>query len=209
MEITNELFRKLANYFFKDEKRGELFKNACESIGIDLELTIEEMKTTLRNYHKNMIVRYSTEINLIKDVTLPNIEKNIKVLEDNGLSAIKKFRANTFRVHGGRGVVDYPVTDARIISTHNTYSGCELNKVYFMVDNWESLSKNMKSQLWRMQRTLFRFDRFLVQKNLKELRKQLAHSRRIVEKLNRLSEEEIKIYYKDVMEAKLDKSKNR
>ena len=208
MNITNETFRKLANFFFKDEKRGKLFRDACESVGIDLELSVEEMKTSLRNYHKRKIESYSTKINLIKDVTLPNIERNIKDLEDNGLSAIRKFRGSTFRTSNRSGVVDYPFTDGRIISTHNTYNVCALNKVYLVVDNWENLSKNMKSQFWKMQRTLFRFDRFLVQKDLKEYRKQLAYSRRIIEKLDRLSEEEVKVYYKEIMEAPIDKSKD-
>lgn len=208
MNITNETFRKLANFFFKDEKRGKLFRDACESIGIDLELSVEEMKTSLRNYHKRKIKSYSTKINLIKDVELPNIEKNIKDLEDNGLSAIRKFYGSTFRTSNRSGTVDYPVTDGRIIATHSTYAVCALNAVYLVVDNWETLSKNMKSQFWRMQRTLFRFDRFLVQKDLKEQRKQLAYSRRIVEKLDRLSEEEVKVYYKEMMEADLDKSEN-
>lgn len=208
MNITNETFIKLANHFFKDEKRGKLFRDACESVGINLEFSIEEMRTSLRNFHKRNIERLSTKINLIKDVTLPNIEKNIKDLEDNGLSAIRKFRGSTFRTSNCSGVVDYPVTDGRIIATHSTYNVCALNKVYLVVDNWESLSKNMKSQFWRMQRTLFRFDRFLVQKDLKEYRKQLAFSRRIVEKLDRLSEEEVKVYYKKMVEDSLDKSKN-
>lgn len=208
MNITNETFRKLANHFFKDEKRGKLFRDACESIGIDLELSVEEMKTSLRNYHKRTIESYSTKINLIKDVTLPNIEKNIKDLEDNGLSAIRKFRGDTFRTSNRSGTVDYPVTDGRIIATHSTYNVCALNKVYLVVDNWESLSKNMKSQFWKVQRTLFRFDRYLIQKDLKEYRKQLAYSKRVIEKLDRLSEEEVKIYYREMVEADLDKSKN-
>lgn len=208
MNITNERFIKLSNFFFKDEKRGKLFREACESVGINLELSVEEMKTSLRNFHKRNIERLSTKINLIKDVTLPNIEKNIKDLEKNGLSAIRKFRGYTFRTSNRSGVVDYPVTDGRIIATHSTYNVCALNKVYLVVDNWESLSKNMKSQFWRMQRTLFRFDRFLVQKDLKEYKKQLAYSRRIVEKLDRLSEEEVKVYYKKMVEDDLGKSKN-
>lgn len=208
MNITNEMFIKLANFFFKDEKRGKLFREACESVGINLELSVEEMRTSLRNFHKRNIERFSTKINLIKDVTLPNIEKNIKDLEKNGLSAIRIFRGNTFRTSNRSGVVDYPVIDGRIIATHSTYNVCALNKVYLVVDNWESLSKNMKSQFWRMQRTLFRFDRFLVQKDLKEFRKQLAYSRRVVEKLDRLSEEEVKIYYQKMVEDDLDKSKN-
>lgn len=206
MEITNETFRKLANYFFKDEKRGKLFRDACESIGIDLEITKEEMMTSLRNFHTNNIVRCSTKINIIKDITLPNIEKNIKDLEDNGLSAIRKFRGSTFKSIRPSCTIERPVTDGRIIATHSTYNVCELNKAYIVVDNWESLSKNMKSQLWKVQRTLFRLDRFLIQKELKEYRKQLAYSKRIVEKLHRLSEEEVKVYYKEYLEAKLDKS---
>ena len=208
MDITNEAFRKLANFFFKDEKRGKLFREACESVGINLEYTVEEMKTSLRNFHKRNIEMFSTKINLIKDVTLPNIERNIKDLEEKGFSAIRIFRGNTFRTSNRSGVVDYPVKDGRIIATHRTYNVCALNKVYLVVDNWESLSKNMKSQFWRMQRTLFRFDRFLVQKDLKEFRKQLAYSRRIIEKLDRLSEEEVKLYYKKMVEDDLDKSKN-
>jgi hypothetical protein len=208
MNITNEAFRKLANFFFKDEKRGKLFREACESVGINLQLSVEEMRTSLRNFHKRNIERLSTKINLIKDVTLPNIERNIKELEEKGLSAIRIFRGNTFRASNRSGVVDYPVKDGRIIATHSTYNVCALNKVYLVVDNWESLSKNMKSQFWRMQRTLFRFDRFLVQKDLKEFRKQLAYSRRIVEKLDRLSEEEVKVYYQKMVEDDLDKSKN-
>lgn len=208
MEITNETFRKLANYFFKDEKRGKLFRDACESIGIDLELSVEEMKTSLRNYHKRQMEISSTRINLIKDVTLPNIEKNIKELEEKGFSAIREFRASTFKITRGKGELEYQVTNARVISTHNTYKVCEPNKVYLVIDNWESLSKNMKKQFWRMQRTLFRFDRYLIQKDLKEYRKQLAYSKRIVEKLERLSEEEIKIYYREYVEDSLDKSKN-
>jgi len=208
MDFTNEAFRKLANFFFKDEKRGKLFREACESVGINLEYTVEEMKTSLRNFHKRNIEMFSTKINLIKDVTLPNIERNIKDLEEKGFSAIRIFRGNTFRTSNSSGVVDYPVKDGRIIATHSTYKVCALNKVYLVVDNWESLSKNMKSQFWRMQRTLFRFDRFLVQKDLKEFRKQLAYSRRVVEKLDRLSEEEVKVYYKKMVEDDLDKSKN-
>ena len=208
MNITNETFRKLANYFFKDEKRGKLFRDACESIGLDLELSVEEMKTSLRNYHKRLMEISSTRINLIKDVKLPNIERDIKDLEDKGFSAIRKFHGSTFRTYNRScTAVDYPVTDGRIIATHSTYAVCALNKVYLVVDNWETLSKNMKSQFWRMQRTLFRFDRLLVQKDLKEIRKQLAYSRRIIEKLDRLSEEEVKVYYKEVMEAPLNKEK--
>lgn len=209
MEITNETFRKLANHFFKDEKRGKLFRDACESIGIDLELSLEEMKTSLRNYHKRQIEKSSRSVNIVKDITLPNIERNIKDLEDNGLSAIRKFRGSTFKSVRPSCVIEQQVTDGRIIATHSTYNVCELNKAYIVVDNWESLSKNMKSQLWKVQRTLFRLDRFLVQKELKEHRKQIAYSKRIVEKLDRLSEEEVKVYYKKMVEDDLDKSKNR
>ena len=64
----------------------------------------------------------------------------------------------------------------------------------------------MKKDFWRMQYTILKYDRFLHQKELANAKKQIAYSKRIIQKLDRLSEEEVKIYYREVVEDKLDKS---
>ena len=56
-----------------------------------------------------------------------------------------------------------------------------------------------------MQRTLLRYDRYMSRKLLAKHRKQIAYSKRVIQKLDRLSEEEVRIYYKDVVKDELEK----
>lgn len=66
----------------------------------------------------------------------------------------------------------------------------------------------MKKDFWRMQYTILKYDLLLHQKELANAKKQIAYSKRIIQKLDRLSEEEVKIYYREVVEDKLDTSKD-
>ena len=61
----------------------------------------------------------------------------------------------------------------------------------------------MKKDFWRVQFTILKYDRFLHQKKLNEAKKQIAYSKRIIQKLDRLSEEEVRIYYKEYFEESL------
>ena len=66
----------------------------------------------------------------------------------------------------------------------------------------------MKKDFWRMQYTILKYDRFLHQKELANAKKQITYSKRVIQKLDRLSEEEVNIYYREVVEDKLDTSKD-
>ena len=61
----------------------------------------------------------------------------------------------------------------------------------------------MKKDFWRMQYTILKYDCFLHQKELANAKKQIAYSKRIIQKLDRLSEEEVRIYYKESFEEAL------
>lgn len=143
---------------------------------------------------------------------LPNIEKEIENLKKEGLNAIKKFGHKDFDTLDWTGKPKtFTVSDdTKHIHSHSWRSVKEHkpNKVSFVIDDWSSLSKQMKKDFWRMQYTILKYDRFLHQKELTNAKKQIAYSKRIVQKLDRLSEEEVKIYYREVVEAKLDPSKN-
>ena len=84
MEITKDLFMKLANKFFADPNKGRVFREYCEDVGIRMDMTVEEMKTKIRSYHKQKIAWSDTIINTLKDVRLPEIEEAIKTLEEKG-----------------------------------------------------------------------------------------------------------------------------
>lgn len=211
-KITQELFMKLANKFFSDNANGKLFRKHCEDVGIEMDMTIEEMKTSIRKFHENKIIWASSTINEEKDSILPGIEKEIMILKKNGLDAIPKFGFKSFNTIDWTGKEKtYAVsTDTKHIHSHcwRHIKEHKPNKVSFVIDDWSSLSKQMKKDFWRVQFTILKYDRFLYQKKLNEAKKQIAYSKRIIQKLDRLSEEEVKIYYREVVEDKLDTSKD-
>lgn len=211
-KITQELFMKLANKFFSDTDNGKLFRKHCEDVGIEMGMTVEEMKTSIRKLHEKKIEWASYTINIQKDTHLPEIEKEIKILKKNGLDAIPKFGFKDFNTIDWTGK---PKTYTVSTDTKHIHSHCwrhikesKPNKVSFVIDDWDSLSNQMKRDFWRMQYTILKYDRFLHQKELANAKKQIAYSKRIIQKLDRLSEEEVKIYYREVVEDKLDTSKD-
>lgn len=211
-KITQELFMKLANKFFSDTDNGKLFRKHCEDVGIRMDMTIEEMRTSIRKFHEKKIEWASYIINIQKDTHLPEIEKEIKILKKNGFDAIPKFGFKDFNTVDWTGK---PKTYIISNDTKHIHSHCwrsikvsKPNKVSFVIDDWDSLSNQMKRDFWRMQYTILKYDRFLHQKELANAKKQIAYSKRVIQKLDRLSEEEVKIYYREVVEDKLDTSKD-
>lgn len=211
-KITQELFMKLANKFFSDNANGKLFRKHCEDVGIEMDMTIEEMKTSIRKFHENKIIWASYTINIQKDTYLPEIEKEINILKKNGFDAIPKFGFKSFTTFDWTGKEKtYTIsTDTKHIHSHcwRHIKESKPNKVSFVIDKWSSLSKQMKKDFWRMQYTILKYDRFLHQKELTNAKKQIAYSKRVIQKIDRLSEEEVKIYYREVVEDKLDTSKD-
>ena len=211
-KITQELFMRLANKFFSDTDNGKLFRKHCEDVGIRIDMTIEEMKTSIRKFHEKKIEWASYTINIQKDIHLPEIEKEIKILKKNGLDAIPKFGFKDFNTIDWTGKPKTYIisNDTKHIHSHSWRSIKESkpNKVSFVIDDWDSLSNQMKRDFWRMQYTILKYDRFLHQKELANAKKQIAYSKRVIQKLDRLSEEEVKIYYREVVEDKLDTSKD-
>lgn len=211
-KITQELFMKLANKFFSDNSNGKLFRKHCEDVGIEMDMTIEEMKTSIRKFHENKIVWASSTINEEKDSILPEIEKEIMILKKNGFDAIPKFGFKSFNTIDwtGKEKIYAVSTDTKHIHSHcwRHIKEHKPNKISFVIDDWSSLSKQMKKDFWRVQFTILKYDRFLHQKELTKAKKQIAYSKRIIQKLDRLSEEEVKIYYREVVEDKLDTSKD-
>ena len=211
-KITQELFMKLANKFFSDSDNGKLFRKRCEDVGIKMDITIEEMKTSIRKFHEKKIEWASYTINIQKDTHLPEIEKEIKILKKNGLDAIPKFGFKDFNTIDWTGKPKTYIisNDTKHIHSHGWrhIKESKPNKVSFVIDDWDSLSNQMKRDFWRMQYTILKYDRFLHQKELANAKKQIAYSKRIIQKLDRLSEEEVKIYYRKVVEDKLDTSKD-
>ena len=208
-EITKDLFMKLANKFFADPNKGPIFRQYCEDVGIRMDMTIEEMKTVINKHHNRLIMWYSYTINEMKDVRLPEIEKEIKELKENGFDAIPSYGKTKFDTFEWTGKdKTYTVSrDTKYIHNyhwHSTKEQCP-NKTGIVVDDWSNLSKQMKKDFWRMQYTLYKYDRYMAQKKLKEARKQIAYSKRIIQKLDRLSEEEVRIYYSDVVKDSLEK----
>lgn len=211
-KITQELFMKLANKFFSDITEGRVFRKYCNDVGIKIDMTIEEMKTSIRKLHEKKIEWASYTINIQKDTYLPEIEKEIMILKKNGLDAIPKFGFKDFNTIDWTGKPKtYTIsTDTKHIHSHcwRDIKDSKPNKVSFVIDGWSLLSKQMKKDFWRMQYTILKYDRFLHQKELANAKKQIAYSKRIIQKLDRLSEEEVKIYYREVVEDKLDTSKD-
>lgn len=211
-KITQELFMQLANKFFSNAEKGRVFRKYCEDVGIRMDTTIEEMKTSIRDFHEGKIKWSSYQINEEKDVYLPAIEKEIAALKKDGLDAIPKFGHRDFDTleWTGKPKTFTVSNDTKHIHSHSwrTVKEQRPNKVSFVIDDWDSLSKQMKKDFWRMQFTILKYDRFLHQKELTNSKKQIAYSKRIIQKLDRLSEEEVKIYYREIVEAKLDKSKD-
>ena len=211
-KITQELFMKLANKFFSDSDNGKLFRKHCEDVGIRMDMTIEEMKTSIRKFHEKKIEWASYTINIQKDTYLPEIEKEIKILKKNGLDAIPKFGFKDFNTIDWTGKPKTYIisNDTKHIHSHGWrhIKESKPNKVSFVIDDWDSLSNQMKRDFWRMQYTILKYDRFLHQKELTNAKKQIAYSKRVIQKLDRLSEEEVKIYYREVVEDKLDTSKD-
>ena len=211
-KITQELFMRLANKFFSDTDNGKLFRKHCEDVGIRIDMTIEEMKTSIRKFHEKKIEWASYTINIQKDTHLPEIEKEIKILKKNGLDAIPKFGFKDFNTIDWTGKPKTYIisNDTKHIHSHGWrhIKESKPNKVSFVIDDWDSLSNQMKRDFWRMQYTILKYDRFLHQKELANAKKQIAYSKRIIQKLERLSEEEVKIYYRKVVEDKLDTSKD-
>lgn len=211
-KITQELFMKLANKFFSDITEGKVFRKYCNDVGIKMDMTIEEMKTSIRKLHEKKIEWASYTINIQKDTYLPEIEKEIMILKKNGLDAIPKFGFKSFTTFDWTGKEKtYAISN----DTKHIHSHCwrhikenKPNKVSFVIDDWSSLSNQMKKDFWRVQFTILKYDRFLHQKELANAKKQIAYSKRIIQKLDRLSEEEVKIYYREVVEDKLDTSKD-
>ena len=203
---------RLANKFFSDTDNGKLFRKHCEDVGIRIDMTIEEMKTSIRKFHEKKIEWASYTINIQKDTHLPEIEKEIKILKKNGLDAIPKFGFKDFNTIDWTGKPKTYIisNDTKHIHSHGWrhIKESKPNKVSFVIDDWDSLSNQMKRDFWRMQYTILRYDRFLHQKELANAKKQIAYSKRIIQKLDRLSEEEVKIYYRKVVEDKLDTSKD-
>ena len=149
---------------------------------------------------------------LDEQIGFTEIEKEIMILKKNGLDAIPKFGSKDFNTIDWTGK---PKTYTISNDTKHIHSHCwrhikdsKPNKVSFVIDEWSSLSKQMKKDFWRMQYTILKYDRFLHQKELANAKKQIAYSKRIIQKLDRLSEEEVKIYYREVVEDKLDTNKN-
>ena len=211
-KITQELFMRLANKFFSDTDNGKLFRKHCEDVGIRIDMTIEEMKTSIRKFHEKKIEWASYTINIQKDTHLPEIEKEINILKKNGLDAIPKFGFKDFNTIDWTGKPKTYIisNDTKHIHSHGWryIKESKPNKVSFVIDDWDSLSNQMKRDFWRMQYTILKYDRFLYQKELTNAKKQIAYSKRIIQKLDRLSEEEVKIYYRKVVEDKLDTSKD-
>ena len=211
-KITQELFMKLANKFFSDITEGRVFRKYCNDVGIEMDMTIEEMKTSIRKLHEKKIEWASYTINIQKDTYLPEIEKEIMIIKKNGLDAIPKFGFKSFTAFDWTGKEKtYAISnDTKHIHSHGWrhIKESKPNKVSFVIDEWSSLSKQMKKDFWRMQYTIMKYDRFLHQKELVNAKKQIAYSKRIIQKLDRLSEEEVKIYYREVVEDKLDTSKD-
>ena len=211
-KITQELFMRLANKFFSDTDNGKLFRKHCEDVGIRIDMTIEEMKTSIRKFHEKKIEWASYTINIQKDTHLPEIEKEIKILKKNGLDAIPKFGFKDFNTIDWTGKPKTYIisNDTKHIHSHGWrhIKESKPNKVSFVIDNWDSLSNQMKRDFWRMQYTILKYDRFLHQKELANAKKQITYSKRIIQKLDRLSEEEVKIYYHKVVDDKLDTSKD-
>ena len=207
MEITKDLFMKLANKFFADPNKGRVFREYCEDVGIKMDFTIEEMKTSIRKFHENKIIWASSTINEEKDSILPGIEKEIMILKKNGFDAIPKFGFKDFNTIDWTGT---PKTYTISTDTKHIHSHCwkhikesKPNKVSFVIDDWSSLSKQMKKDFWRVQYTILKYDRFLHQKELANAKKQIAYSKRVIQKLDRLSEEEVRIYYKESFKESL------
>ena len=194
---------RLANKFFSDTDNGKLFRKHCEDVGIRIDMTIEEMKTSIRKFHEKKIEWASYTINIQKDTHLPEIEKEIKILKKNGLDAIPKFGFKDFNTIDWTGKPKTYIisNDTKHIHSHGWrhIKESKPNKVSFVIDDWDSLSNQMKRDFWRMQYTILRYDRFLHQKELANAKKQIAYSKRIIQKLDRLSEEEVKIYYRKVV----------
>jgi hypothetical protein len=203
---------QLANKFFSDSTKGKVFRKYCEDVGIRMDMTIEEMRTSIRDFHEGKIRWASFTKNEEKDIFLPKIEEEIAHLKKDGFDAIPKFGHRDFDTLDWTGKPkSFTVSnDTKHIHSHSWRSTKEQkpNKVSFVIDNWTSLSKQMKKDFWRMQYTILKYDRFLHQKELEKAKKQIAYSKRVIQKLDRLSEEEVKIYYREVVEAKLDKSEN-
>ena len=203
---------RLANKFFSDTDNGKLFRKHCEDVGIRIDMIIEEMKTSIRKFHEKKIEWASYTINIQKDTHLPEIEKEIKILKKNGLDAIPKFGFKDFNTIDWTGKPKTYIisNDTKHIHSHGWrhIKESKPNKVSFVIDNWDSLSNQMKRDFWRMQYTILKYDRFLHQKELANAKKQITYSKRIIQKLDRLSEEEVKIYYHKVVDDKLDTSKD-
>jgi hypothetical protein len=203
---------QLANKFFSDSTKGKVFRKYCEDVGIRMDMTIEEMRTSIRDFHEGKIRWASFTKNEEKDIFLPKIEEEIARLKKDGLDAIPKFGHRDFDTLDwtGKPKTFTVSNDTKHIHSHSWRSVKEQkpNKVSFVIDDWTSLSKQMKKDFWRMQYTILKYDRFLHQKELEKAKKQIAYSKRVIQKLDRLSEEEVKIYYREVVEAKLDKSEN-
>ena len=142
---------KLANRFFSDSDNGKLFRKHCEDVGIRMDITIEEMKTSIRKFHEKKIIWASSTINEEKDLILPEIEKEIEILKKNGLDAIPKFGFKDFNTIDWRGI---PKTYIISNDTKHIHSHCwrsikesKPNKVSFVIDEWGLTFKSNEKRL--------------------------------------------------------------
>ena len=62
MEITKDLFMKLANKFFADPSKGRVFREYCENVGIRMDMTVEEMAGLCKQVYDCMFLwNHTTE----------------------------------------------------------------------------------------------------------------------------------------------------
>lgn len=89
MEITKDLFMKLANKFFADPSKGRVFREYCEDVGIRMDMTVEEMKTKIRSYHKQKLLGQIRLSTLLRMLDYLKLKKQSKLLKKKDLMQFK------------------------------------------------------------------------------------------------------------------------
>ena len=180
----------------------ERFLNIAKSCGIICDLTAEGKRFALYRYYVNRIKECSDRINLLKHSVLPTLESNLKKFNEHQDAALNEPYRDVELEKTSAGLFEVKlkkIENAKMISTYGwngrSPKSYKTGKCKIVVENFDELPYKLKKKFVDMQTTLVLYDIYKYKKELKAVREYISDAKKLLRKLDRLSEEEVNIYY--------------
>ncbi len=180
----------------------EKIRKTFEEEGVHEEYTNPEKRTWLNDYVRNELRNLSAHKSWLKQIGLPMIEYKIKYLklthELDTTTHVPTFKRDGTKYDFGnrmpKGGKAYEIT-TRGARDHYLTGRFRVGESHLVIEDTENIPECVHRYLEDTQMALYKYDRWRLQKDLKETKIEMNELNKLNAKLERITDEEVNIYY--------------